>query len=150
MKISSSGTFFVLSLCFFSFSYGVASVHYRLWPHPVLEQAKEALDAYLVAINEELEAKPAEFTKFEDENFTGPTVRVSRNNAGAGNEYIFMDGGHEQLTTHCRDFGCLAWIMDRDGKIIHTWSADPEVVWDKLDQVEGFGSAENRYSVGAH
>ncbi len=150
MKISPSNTLFVLSLCFFSFAYGVAAVHYHLWPEPVIVEAKEAFKALLEASKEELEAKPPEFTRFEEQGVTGPTAGVIGKSTDHGNEFIFMDGGHEQLTSHCSQFGCLAWIMDRTGKVIHSWEADPQTVWDDLDQVEGFSNAGNVYSVGAY
>jgi hypothetical protein len=150
MNISLSSTLFILSLSFFSFSYGVAAAHYHLWPHPVIVEAKEALKAYVAAFIEEMDVKPPEFGRFEEQGFTGPTAWTHRDATDPGSEYIFMDGGSYQLTSHCPKYGCLAWIMDRDGKVIHTWEADPQAVWDDVDQVDGFFSAENVASVGAH
>lgn len=149
MKISLTSALFVMSLCFISFTYGVAAVHYHLWPHSIIVQAKEAMKAFLEASKEEVGAKPAEFTFFEEQGFKGPTAWTHADAADHGSEYIFMDGGMQQLKSHCPKFGCLAWIMDRDGNVIHTWEVDPSAVWDNLDQVEGFNTTENVYSVGA-
>lgn len=149
MRISFSSLFFVLSLCFFSFGYGVAAVHYHLWPHPVIVHAKEALDAYLAARRDALQNRPVEFEFPEDGTITGPTVS-SHANAFHDNEYIFMDAGVDQFTEQCPRFGCLAVIMDRSGTIVHSWEIDPHGVWSDLDQLEGINSPDSVYSVGAH
>ena len=44
-------------------------------------------------------------------------------------EYILMNGVPYALQSECPTYGCMAWIIDRSGKIHHTWEVNFESLW---------------------
>lgn len=140
---------FVLCLCFIAFVYGVAAVQFDLWPNAFLTNAKNALLALIEVRKDEQKGEKLPSLELIDDTFRAPTV-IRHAERGAGDGYIFVDGGNNQLRSHCPDHGCIAWLIDRDGEIAHTWDIGPELIWGDLEQVAGLNPAENAYSVGAH
>ena len=102
-------------MCFLAFLYGALVPTYRLFPYEFLLEAKLGGEALLSTVGTEmLIARPVKFLHFDDEGLTGPTVRFGGGGA-RGEDLILVGGGPSQLMSHCPDFGCFAWIMDRDG-----------------------------------
>ena len=59
-----------------------------------------------------------------------------------------ITGGPFKLIEFCPEFGCLAWLMDRDGVVYHAWPIDPAVQWGET--LSGFARPENITPIGAH
>lgn len=143
--------FSVLALCFLALLYGAVSVHMRWWPSKLVADAGTAVTALLAVQEEELKKNwPTSMEFIETEGHTGLAVIEHAAAGTPGDDLIFVDGGSQQLRSHCPENGCIAWLMDRQGNIRHVWSIGPELIWSDLKNIEGFSRAENIYSVGAH
>jgi hypothetical protein len=115
---------FVLSLCFLFFLYGVGTVYFRIFPHSLLVQAKEASEAWREVLRDD-----APYILFVDEEGT-PTPRIVRSDDDVDDDgYILMSGGPGAMMSECPEFGCIAWIMDRDGNVLHSWEVDQGTLW---------------------
>lgn len=55
----------------------------------------------------------------------------------AGVEKRLIAGGFWQNMDVCPEFGCVAWVTDRDGKIGHVWQTDPAPIVAALKVTEG-------------
>jgi hypothetical protein len=144
-------TLFVASLCFVAFVYGVATAYFNLWPNAFLTDAKNALIAVIAIAEDETKSKKVPSLELiEPDGYTRPTVIAHTDPATPENGYVFVDGGNNQLRSHCPEHGCIAWLMDRTGEIAHIWDIGPELLWRDLEQVAGYDLAENAYSVGSH
>jgi hypothetical protein len=142
---------FVASLCFVAFVYGVATVQFNLWPNGFFSDAKNALIAVIAVAEDQTKAKKVPSLELlEPDGYTEPTVIAHADSATIGDGYVFVDGGNNQLRSHCPEHGCIAWLMDRSGEIAHVWDIGPELIWEDLEQVAGYNIAENAYSVGSH
>lgn len=134
---------FVLSLCGLSFFAGLAVMNFQVWPYPIINEAKIAWDAWKKL---EPESRPMNIIRNEPDA-TGPGG-VTSLHPEAGSEPILITGGFYQNLDVCPDFGCMAWIADRNGEILHSWEADPNEVFDGIDHVDGNITDLNIYIVG--
>ena len=133
----------LFSLCCICFSYGLVAGRYRVFPYRVIRDARTALFALVEAGQA---AENAGLTSYKQEVFV-PTV--SKYAPTVGRELLLVSGGEGYLKDH-HDAGCLAWLMDRDGKIVHTWEHAPSL-WKKLQQVTRVrGLSGGPYPVGMH
>jgi len=120
---------FMFALFAVSFAYGFAANHFKIFPYGVI---RDAVSAWNAIGRIEPSRFPPGFLKG-----VPPKAMPASNitfRSGAGDEMIFMNGGFFQFTEQCPNFGCLAWIMDRDGKVYHTWEADPAILPDPVIQ----------------
>jgi hypothetical protein len=141
---------FVASLCFIVYVLGVATVQFDLWPNHFFSQAKNALIAVIdVAEGERKRTKLTGMEFIEPSSYTAPKAVSHASLENSGDELIFIDGGNNQLRSHCPDYGCIAWLTDRAGKIRHIWDIGSKLIWEDISQVAGFEVAKNAYSVGA-
>lgn len=133
-------TAFVISALLLAFGYGVATMKYKIFPHSVLaraEQAKAALNKV------EREDRPPDFIR---DLAPGDTQRITKQApAGDDSDLILISGGFFYHTDVCPRVGCLAWIMRRDGTVLHRWSADPASLFSTADfkGFSGFPKVDN-------
>jgi hypothetical protein len=140
----------IAALCFLALIYGAVSVHMRWWPSQIVADAGRAAKALLSAGEEEFKKNwPTSMEMLvADERSLITINHVTEERLS--DDLFFVDGGSQQLRSHCPDNGCIAWIMDRAGDVKHVWSIGPDLIWDDLQNVEGFSRGANIYSVGAH
>lgn len=139
----------VVALCFLSVLYGAVAVHLDWWPSSTVRDAKLAFEALRETADEELRKRwPPGMEAVETSAATAPQARALV--AELPDDLIFVDGGVQQLRSHCPANGCIAWVMNRAGEILHVWDVGPELLWDDIAEVAGFARPENVYSVGAH
>ncbi len=142
---------FVVSISVLSFLYGVASTHWQLWPHGVLVDAKTAFEAFKVKAGEELwDQDPIDFEYFDPDGSAEPVVSYVEKGRDYGDDLILINGGILQYSRLCPDFGCLAWIVDRQGDVKHTWEVDLSKVWGEFKAVYGFTSVDRLYPIDFH
>src|SRR5687768_8094663 len=110
---------FIVGIGFLSFLYGVATFHLELFPYQILREAKLAWDAWAGLETDEF---PKAFKGFEAAAAAQPRAR--RLQESSGQEYILVTGGPYQLLERCPTFGCMAWITDREGNIVHSWEVN--------------------------
>ena len=138
-------------LAFLAYVFGIATAQFNLWPNAFFTSAKSAFIAVLdVAEGQAQAIKVTSMEFLETEGYTEPTVINHAAPESLGNELIFVDGGNNQLRSHCPERGCIAWLMDRSGMIKHVWDIGPDLIWEDISKVSGFDIAEHAYSVGAH
>lgn len=137
---------FILGLVGLAFLWGAATVRWKLPPYRILNR----VEAGIVAI-----------TKFEDRSLPNHVIRVVDDDTPVGavqtltdtpaDDLILMTGGFFYRMDLCPKFGCIAWIMDRSGKVLHTWEYDPAVLFtrESLKGFSGFPGADNINVLGA-
>ncbi len=139
-----------MALAVLFYSFGFVSTKMGLFPSTYLDDAWRAARAYKEAW-EESRTPPAFVSNVDASSLEGsvPVIRSLGETPSDGqSDLILMQGGWYRLTSHCPDYGCLAWIMDRDGEILHTWPIKENVPWERLENVGGFATFENIYPTG--
>lgn len=145
------GLLFVLSLLILSFGYGVATVYWKVFPYPVIRDARIALGAWTEVLEFNLDAKvsfPRAFEKFEPDSPPHPTAESFMNDRSVDDGLILISGGPYQLMDHCPRYGCMAWLIDRTGKVIHTWEVNLDKLWEDTSHLSGLVSKLNIYPIG--
>lgn len=133
---------FVVSLLVLGFLYGMAANYFDLWPNRYIKQAQVAYETYQTLSHRSFwDFKPSGFMFYDDEGPDKPTVILDTLSGDQGSvtspedELILVGGG---VLTHrndyCPDYGCLAWLMDRKGRVLHTWEVDPEPIWQVIEK----------------
>lgn len=127
MRSSRTKAFFVTSLCLASFGYGIATAYFQVFPFTILQNARRAWSA----VSEDADVD----TDHDVDDVRGLTEPVARRlSNGAGDELILVAGGEGYLQEHSVEgHGCLAWIMDRQGRVMHVWEYDAQV-WAHLEK----------------
>lgn len=117
----------LLSLCAVAFGYGFAAREWKLPPYQTLRDARTAFKALLqIASTQEVDGLVA-----YRRHVTEPTA--IRHQPVQPANYVLVSAGAEALKSHWPD-GCMAWIVDRDGRVVHFWKNHPEL-WDDLETV---------------
>lgn len=135
---------FCLSIAALGYGFGVVSAKYEIFPYPVINQAGIAVKSLLALEDEKLMVGLIEA---DDALAARPTITVLDERAGT--EPLLIVGGAYQYMEQCPRFGCLAWIMDRDGTVLHAWETDLESLFTDLEGFSGNISPQNFYPVGA-
>lgn len=136
---------FVAGIAVFAFLYGVATMQYQVFPYKLLREAKLGLEAW-AAVDVSNSHLPKAFEAFEDG--AAPRPQAKRLDEGAGAERVLVTGGPFQLMERCPKWGCMAWITDREGKVLHAWEVDLDELWQGLTGVSGPVSHLSLYPVG--
>lgn len=121
--------FFIASVFVLGFGYGVSALVWKLWPHEIILDAVQAGQAYRSL--QELRSRPRslidEPLPLPGDNPGEPIWRDA--SASTDDSWLLLAGGSDYHQDLCPDFGCLAWLMDRNGRVRHTWEVDPRIVW---------------------
>ena len=135
---------FVLCLALLAFIAGALVVQYRL---PPSRQISRAVSGLIALSNLEDETLVASLNRIDRNAMPGPIVRTL-DPAAAGHELLLVTGGPNQDATHCPQFGCLAWIMDRSGKVLHAWPLPLDRLFGKVEGFSGRVEPRNFYPIG--
>jgi hypothetical protein len=145
MRMEVSKPLFMASLCLAFFGYGVGTVHFRVFPFTILQNAQRAWTALREVHGED---DNAQFGVKDPNGLSAPSVQ--RFSAAAGDELLLIAGGDTFVMEHDPARLCLAWIADRQGKTKHVWHFDP-AIWDDLEQVAvPPGKTPKIYPFGLH
>ena len=126
-----SAVAFVASLCLFAFLYGFASNELDLPPKSQMKQAVAALKAINV-IDDNL---PTGVNRLDPNAKPEPEVRQL--DAAAGKELLLVTGWPNRDPGRCPKFGCLASVIDRSGRILHSWPLPSEALFDGVQGFDG-------------
>jgi Arylsulfotransferase (ASST) len=141
--MDASKLLFRASVCLAFFAYGVATAYFHLFPFSVLHNAHEALLAIRRSDADDVFREPAELR-----DVAAPTAH--RLSPSCGEELILVSGGADYLKEQSSGHGCVAWIMDRQGRVKHVWQYDPGL-WSQLDGIKvAPGRSPQVYPVGLH
>jgi hypothetical protein len=141
-SVDLSAIAFVASLCLMAFLYGFASNEFDLSPKDQMRQAMSALKA-ISLIEDDL---PTGVNRIDTESKPGLVVRQLH--PSAGKELLLVTGGPNHDTGGCPRYGCLASIIDRSGKVLHTWPLPLDALFDGIQGFEGDVKLSNFYPIG--
>jgi Arylsulfotransferase (ASST) len=114
-------------------TYGYYIHRSEIFPYRLLQEARSAYSALRAQSTRE---EPATFLAYVPATDQRP--RAARIAAQQPDDWILVTGGPYEFLDECPQFGCLAWIVDRNGKVIHHWEADLQQLWrDADDHVVG-------------
>ena len=125
---------FIASLFLFGVLVGGAAVTTKKFPYELFHEAQLWYWAWAANGDQSIEgvAAPSLIRSYLSHE-EGSPLWSNPNRAGSGSELVLISGGLYQKMDLCPQYGCLAWIMDRQGKIHHTWSYDPNI-WQGLEE----------------
>ena len=127
-------------------TYGYFVHRSELFPYGVLKEAKSAYRAMRAQSNRK---EPASFLAYVAATEQGPSA--ARIVDQQPDDWILVTGGPYEFLDECPRFGCLAWIVDRDGKVIHRWETDLDQLWrDAAGQFVGKTDPASFKWVGTH
>jgi hypothetical protein len=127
-------------------TYGYYIHRSEVFPYNTLKEAKAAYDALRAQSRRK---EPASFLAYVPATVQRPSV--ARITAQQPDDWILVTGGPYEFLDECPRFGCLAWIVDRKGKVIHHWEADLDELWrDAADEYVGKTEPTNFKWVGTH
>jgi hypothetical protein len=135
---------FVASLTLLAFFYGVLTMNFQIFPYQILREAKAAFDAWREVL------LTRQLYEFVDANGAPRPTAISHGDVADDDEYILMTGFPYLLPSVCPDFGCIAWITNRKGDILHGWDIDLETLWADLPQHVGVKAHVNFNPMGLH
>lgn len=115
---------FGASLCFLVSLASIAMMHFQFFPYRLVRGSLNGLEAFW----EVYRSDQANFLFIDESGQANPVVHHYRS-ANDGDGYIANMGGPGTLSSHCPELGCMAWIMNRDGEILHTWQVDAAELW---------------------
>ena len=134
---------FIVALCGAAFGYGAVMMSKKIFPYQIIDHAKLAYQA---------------LTKMEDEHLVASVVGVddkailgfhaTKLDARAGNELLLIPGGPDRDHDHCPKNGCLAWVVDRSGKVVYSWPLDAQGLFGDAKGFSGHTKLGNFYPVG--
>jgi Arylsulfotransferase (ASST) len=114
---------FVFSLCLLTYFYGIGTVFFKVPPYRTLVEAKLAFEAWRDVLEDD---NP--HLSFVD-NQGKPKPYIARRGSSEADSYILMAGGPGALMSICPKFGCMAWIIDKSGEVLHGWDIDQGKLW---------------------
>lgn len=135
---------FLGSLGFMAMLYGMMAMKYKLPPYAQVDHAIKAFEALGNMEDETLASSVNHIA--EDET---PKPSFTTLDPAAGKELLLVTGGPNQDAVHCPKFGCLAWIIDRSGKVLHSWPLPLDTLFEDVkDKFDGKTELLNFYPVG--
>lgn len=136
-----SKAFFTLSMCGVCLLLGMVVAYYQWFPYPVVRDGIKAAAALV-----EVATDDSDVATISDQ-YAEPTV-INHTGADDG-ALILVSGGPDYLEQYNEDGGCLAWLMDRSGKIKHTWKWDPNL-WSDAEKISIVPGKSFYYVTGVH
>ena len=145
MKDRFAKLLFYLALIGLGFGYGYASNQFEIFPYKLVHNGYLAFRALVDLRKQKFANENVDF--WDETGISGPTYKTLNSNAGS--EDIFILGNELPYANSDGSNAYLAWIADRDGKILHAWK-DPGEIWAPLENREVVGGIWRSYPVGAY
>jgi hypothetical protein len=137
---------FTASAVFLGTIFGFAIHMYQFFPYRLLKEAQLGIEALM----EVDRGRPASFLEFATGVQTGPQAIQLSGNHPTRDDWILVTGGPYEFMEQCPQYGCLAWIVDRSGAVVHSWETDLDLLWREYRNAEGFtGPLHNKW-LGTH
>ena len=135
---------FVISITLLALLYGAVSSELRLPPSRQIRQAISAAKAIQKYLTEgDLPTGAIRLDKTT--NFAAPVRQLD---AAAGKELLLVTGGPNRDGLHCPKFGCLASVVDRSGRVLHTWPLPLDALFKDVRGFRGDVRPTNFYPIG--
>ena len=126
-----------------AFAFGVATMQYHIFPYSLIMDAR---NAYMALRSEEDDALFAGVIALDPKAAASPVV--AKLDPEAGTENLLVTGGPFQFMQRCPKYGCMAWIIDRKGKVLHSWEVDTDQLFGDLPKLAGRPFIRNMYPSG--
>jgi hypothetical protein len=127
-------------------TYGYFIHRSEVFPYSALKEAKAAYSALRAQSRRK---EPSSFVAYVPASVQKPSA--ARIVAQQPDDWILVTGGPYEFLDECPRFGCLAWIVDRNGKVIHHWETDLNELWrDAGDEYVGKTDPASFKWVGTH
>jgi DNA-binding beta-propeller fold protein YncE len=123
--------------------YGMAAHRYKLFPYGLIVNATSSFVAWRA-----LEEDTLMNGVLLEEGDAPPKPTVRTLSPAAGQEAILVTGGPYQFMERCPTFGCLAWVIDRAGNVLHSWEVDYDRIVEGMSAFSGRVNPRNVYPVG--
>jgi hypothetical protein len=123
---------FLLGVFVMGAAYGFLVHRSKLFPYRILQQAESA---YVALKSEPAGDEPTTFITYVAGAPRHPST--SKIAADQPDDWILITGGPYEFLEECPTFGCLAWIVDRNGNVIHHWETDLNALWHDADYITG-------------
>jgi hypothetical protein len=133
---------FIASLCLLAFLYGTASNEYNLPPNKQIRQAYYAFKAFRLIDND----LPTGVMRIDPNAKAQSAIRQL--DPAAGDELLLVTGGPHREAGRCPNDGCLAWAIDRSGKVLRSWPLPLNALFDGAKGYDGDVRPTNFYPVG--
>ncbi|TFU02863.1 hypothetical protein EUV02_06520 [Polymorphobacter arshaanensis] len=134
---------FVAALCLAAMAYGFAAATYKLFPYQLYANAR---DAYHALREIEPDVLPPNVNELDKNAPARPVIRTL--SPAAGTEKLLVSGGPYELMQRCPTFGCMAWVIDRQGNVLHSWEVDTAKLFAQIPHLAGKTKPENFYPSG--
>ena len=130
----------IIGICFLCFVWGVAAASWNVFPHQQINRVQAGIDA---------------LQKMEDSTLPQHVIAVLPEAAQidpvqsfglpSSDELILMTGGFFYRQDKCPAFGCMAFVMNHDGAVLHSWEFDPSALFtpDDFKGFTGYPDARN-------
>jgi hypothetical protein len=137
---------FLFSIFAAGSTYGYFIHRSEVFPYGALQEAKAAYSALRAQSRRK---EPSSFLAYVPA--TAPRPTATRVAAQQPDDWILVTGGPYEFLEECPRFGCLAWIVDRNGKVIHHWETDLDQLWrDAADYYTGKTDPASFKWIGTH
>ena len=137
--------FFILCVFVSGAAYGFFVHRNQIFPYATVTEAGHAFAAWAEVIDQ---SHPGSFRYIDETATDGPLTRTV--DPGRGDEMVLITGGPFEYLEVCPRFGCLAWIVDRDGRVVHSWEVDLDALWSDADHLQGRTDPMFYKPVGLH
>ena len=134
---------FGASVLFFVLLAGMALRHFELFPWTVIADAKRAWDA-----TQRIEPDTLFANVIALDPSAPPQPAIRTLDPGAGSEALLITGGPYENMAACPTHGCIAWIIDRQGKVLRHWEVDFASALGNAPDLAGRALTRNFYPVG--
>lgn len=122
----------MLGLMFLVFVWGVVSTRQAVFPHRFIVKVTAGITALRKM---EDTSRPQHVIAAEPSATQADPVQMLV--PPASDDLILMTGGFFYRQDQCQAFGCMAFIMDRAGTVLHQWEFDPAALFTR-DDFKGF------------
>ncbi|MCK5259470.1 MAG: hypothetical protein KAJ70_00265 [Candidatus Omnitrophica bacterium] len=121
--------FFFISLLLAAFVWGFITHWNQYFPYQIVNKAHIAYKALMEVKNDQyrevVRKETLWYPIWEKSGLKRPTAKTF--SPSRGNEKIFVLGDKRSLFDVCPKVGCLAWIIDREGNVLHAWKNKPDL-----------------------
>ncbi len=124
-------------------AYGFLAARHQWFPYQLYANARSAYQALREV---EPEVLPPNVNLLDKNAPAAPVIRML--SPAAGSEKLLITGGPYEMMQRCPKFGCLAWVIDRQGRVLHSWEVDTEQLFAHIPNVSGKNKPENFYPSG--
>lgn len=118
---------FVGALSFLTFVWGVAATTWEVFPHRQINRVMAGMEAW-----RKLERRKLPLFAIDPAPGATKADPVTTFEPAPSDDLLLITGGFYFRQDICPKFGCMAYVMTRDGKVLHAWEFDPDALLDDV------------------